>query len=99
VSGDGYSYTTISARLGEPTLIDLSFYLDEHARVEVLGAENGRPFLSISHGDVSVVISPRRESRTALDAQIARKVADQAALYADEVERLCAAHETDSAAA
>ena len=58
--------------------------------IEFYGAEpGGRPFLSVSHGDVSVHIGPRTDAEvTAEDARIARKLADQAASYAAEVERL-----------
>ena len=76
-----YSFTTLSARPGEPVRVGMSFYLDELARIEVYEATpNCRPFLSISHGDVSVNIGPRTDAEvTAEDARIARTLADLAA--------------------
>ena len=55
---DGYTYTTISTRPGEPTRIAVSFYLDAAAWIVVPGAGTDRPHLSISHGDVSVTDRP-----------------------------------------
>lgn len=89
----GYTYTSISARPGEPPRVGVSFYLDEDAWIAVAGAGTDRPHLHIAHGDVSVAISTRTEMVTADDAKIARNVADQAATYAAEIERLAAANE------
>jgi hypothetical protein len=86
---EGYSYTTISAHPGEPVKVAVSFYLDHHAWIAACGAENGRPHLAVSHGDVAVSIAPaRRGEVTAEDARIARELADEAARYAAEIERL-----------
>ena len=91
----GYTYTSISARPGEPTRIGVSFYLDEDVWIAVAGADTDRPHLHIAHGEVSVAIGTRTEMVTAGDAKIARHLADQAASYAAEVERLAAANEAD----
>jgi hypothetical protein len=86
---DGYSYATISASKGEPTRISVSFYLDDRAWIAVCGdQEKGRAHLYISYGDVSVTIAPVPGEVTARDVRIARTLADQAAAYAAEVERL-----------
>jgi hypothetical protein len=89
VSG-GYTYTTISARPGEATRFGVSFYLDADAWIVVPGAGTDEPHLTIAHGDVSVSIGPRTGEVTAEDAQIARTLAEQAAIYAAEIERLAA---------
>lgn len=94
---DGCTYTTLSAHPGEPVRVGVSFYLDELAWIAVPGIGAGRPHLSISHGDVSVAILPSSpEEITAEDARIARALADNAATYAAEVERLCAARKASS---
>jgi hypothetical protein len=98
MSDGSYTYTTISAHPGEPTRIGVFFYLDEHARISAY-TEAERPFLSVSHGDVSVSISPRAAGLTARDAEIARQFADQAAKYAAEVERRLAVQASGPAAA
>jgi len=100
MSGDGYTYTTISAGPGEPTHITVSFYLDDAAWITVYGAGKGRPQLGIAHGEVSVNIAPRAEGiGTAEDVRIARTLADKAAAYAAEVERLAASTDAGPAAA
>ena len=43
--------------------VDTAFYLDENAHIHVIGAGTDRAFLSIDHGEVSVVISPRADVR------------------------------------
>ncbi len=83
-----YTHTTISAGPDEPTRIGVCFYLDEQSAVGLGGAGTSHPFLSVMHGDVWVRISPRTQDVTAADAVIARKLADQAVLYAAEVGRL-----------
>jgi hypothetical protein len=89
--GEGSTYTTISARPGEAPQIGVSFHLDRGAWIAVCGVEAGRPHLSILHGDVSVRITPcSPDAVTADDAPTARLLADQAATYAAELERLCA---------
>ena len=95
---EGYSYTTLSSHPGQPVRVRVSFYLDERAYIEFYGAEQGgRPFLSISHGDVSVSIGPCSDAEvTAEDARIARTLADLAASYAAEIERLSGTTKADS---
>jgi hypothetical protein len=91
---DGYTYTTMSAQPGEPTRVGVSFYLDRHAWITVSGVEAGRPGLSIAHGDVSVRVGPSDpDAVTEQDARIARSLADQAATYAAEIERLSAGND------
>ena len=89
----GYTYTTIINRRGEPTRITVSFYLDADAWITVPGADSETPFLSIVHGDTSVRIGPRADQVTSEDVAIARNLANQAATYAAEIERLAAASE------
>lgn len=87
----GYSYITLSGGPDEPVQAGVSLRLDDRARIAVLHAESGRPFLDVAYGDVSVSISPMMDQATAEDARIARRLADQAAAYAAEVEQLSAA--------
>jgi hypothetical protein len=94
---DGYTYTTISARPGEHPRIGVAFYLDEHAWITVPGTDEGRPHLHIAHGEVSVSISPPDETVTAQDVVIARRLAEQAAEYAAEIQRLREHQQADSA--
>jgi hypothetical protein len=96
---EGYAYTTISARPGEPTRVTVSFYLDQHSWIAVPGIKNGKPHLNITHGEVSVSIGPSAEQVTAQDALLARTLADKAARYAAEVERLCPADDGSGPAA
>ena len=91
----GYTYTTIITRPGEPTRIGVSFYLDADAWITVPGAGTDQPHLTIAHGEVSVRIGPRTDQVTSEDAKIARNLADQAASYAAEIERLAASDEAD----
>ena len=58
--------------------------------IDTYGRGTGSPHLGISHGEVSVSISPVPGRASAEDARIARELADKAAVYAAEVERLCA---------
>jgi hypothetical protein len=96
----GYSYTTLSAGPGEPVRVGVSFCLDEQAWIVVCGIEAGRPHLTVEHGDVSVRFAPRSDTViTAEDARIARKLADQAASYAAEVERLSGTGNPDGSGA
>lgn len=88
MSQASYTHTTISAGPGEPTRIGVSFYLDDTATIHLISAGTDKPFLSLMHGDVSVRINPRTEGLTAADAAFARNLAELAARYADEVERL-----------
>ena len=90
--GEGYSYTTLSARRGQAVRVGVSFYLDGRAWIAVPGAGTDKPHLHISHGDVSAGFSPCDPGQvTAEDARIARELADKAAEYAAEIERLHAA--------
>jgi len=89
---DGYTYTTLSAHLGQPVRIAVSFHLDGQAWFAVPGAETDTPHLHISHGDVSADFGPCAHGTvTAEDARIARELADKAAEYATEIEQLHAA--------
>jgi hypothetical protein len=89
--GKGYSYTTISAQPGQTAQIRVSFYLDEQAWITVPGTGTAAPHLQLSHGAVSVTVSPAAEAVTAQDAQIACALADAAARYAAEIQRLYSA--------
>ena len=86
----GYAYTSISAGPGEPARIGVSFYLDHRALIGAYGRGTGSPHLGVSLGEVSVSISPVPGRASAEDARMARELADKAAVYAAEVERLCA---------
>jgi hypothetical protein len=86
----GYGFTTISVKSGEPATVGLSLYLDGAAWIEVYGAGAGKPYLNIAVGGASVNIAPQRQGITAADARIARRLADEAAVYAAEIERLSA---------
>jgi hypothetical protein len=89
----GYTYTTIQAGPGEPVRIGVLCYLDDAASIRVCGQGDDRPHLWIAHGDVSVSILPTLGQVTEADARIARDLADKAAAYAAEVERLRTEHE------
>jgi hypothetical protein len=93
----GYTYTTIAARREQPTKITVSFYLDEDAWIVVPGAGTDNPHLTIEHGDVTVRVAPRSEAVTREDATIARRLADQAAEYAAEIERLASRQQAEDA--
>jgi hypothetical protein len=95
VSGGGYTFTTLSSRPGEPVQVGVSFHLDHQAWIAVPGLGSGEPHLAISHGDVQVNICPRPGGVTAADARIARCLAEKAAAYAAELERLCAVNDAD----
>jgi hypothetical protein len=87
----GYAYTTISTDPGEPARIGVSFYLDEQAWIIVVGRDTDRPHLSVSLGEVSVRFGMTPDAVTAEDARMARSLADHAAIYAAEVERVVTA--------
>jgi hypothetical protein len=94
----GYTYTTISARPGEATRVNTSFYLDADTHVEVIGTSSDRAFLSIEHGPVSVAIGPRANVQlTDQDITLVRRLAEQSARLLAEVERIHA-NQTDQAA-
>jgi hypothetical protein len=89
--GEGYTYTTLSGGPDQPVRIQVSFYLDAEAWIRVPGTGTGEQLLSISHGYASMSVGPAKAGVvTAEDARIARTLADQAAVYAAEVERLAA---------
>ena len=86
---DGYAYTTINVSKDEPTHIGVSFHLDDHAWIAMCSdPAKGRAHLSIAYGDVTVTSAPVPGEVTARDVRMARTLADQAAAYAAEVERL-----------
>jgi hypothetical protein len=88
----GGTYTTLSADLGQPVRVGVSFHLDGRAWIAVPGTGTGKPHLHVSHGDVMVRFCPRDSGAvTGEDARIARELADKAAEYAVEIERLHAA--------
>ncbi len=96
---EGYTYTTISVHPGKPATVGMSLYLDGGAWIEVCGASKDKPHLNISVGEASVNICPQPQGITAADARIARRVADKAAAYAAEVERLAAGSEAGASEA
>jgi hypothetical protein len=89
---EGYSYTVIRAQPGEPVKVAVSFYLDQRARIDAYpGHGRSAPHLGVQLDDASVSIGPAHPGQvTAEDAQIARRLADQTAAYAAEIERLAA---------
>jgi hypothetical protein len=86
----GYSYATISAARDEPTLISVAFHLDDQAWFAVCGDRDKRQVhLTVSYGDVSATFAPAVPGEvTERDVRIARTLAEKAAEYAAEVERL-----------
>ena len=94
----GYSYTTIVSGADEPTRIELSFRLDDAAWIKVCGLDNDQPQLCIRHGHTSVDFMPTAGRVTEADARTARELADQAAIYAANVERLKAEQDARAAA-
>ena len=85
----GYTYTVITSRPGDAMDVRTSFYLDETADIQVIGAGTDRAFLAIDHGEVSVNIGPRTNVRlTDTDVDLIRRLADQTAALLVEVERL-----------
>jgi hypothetical protein len=96
----GYAYTTLSAAPGEPVEVAVALYLDDRAWIVTCGAGKARPHLAVRFGDVAVSFSPASPGNvTPDDARIARRLADQAATYAAEIERLAAAGGPGGAAA
>jgi hypothetical protein len=93
----GYSYTTISSGANEPARVHVDFHLDDEAWIRACGHDDGKPQLSIHHGETGVVFAPTLGPITQADARLARELADQAAIYAAQVERLHAEHETRAA--
>jgi hypothetical protein len=100
VSG-GYTYTTIVAGPDEPVRIEVSFYLDDAARIRNYDTGRDRPQFGIQHGDVEVTFAIGHGRVSEDDARLARELADKAAIYAAEVERLraeCVARAANPAA-
>jgi hypothetical protein len=97
VSG-GYSYTSINSEPGKATRIGVSFHLDRAAWIAAVGLDSDRPHLTINHGDVTACIAPVPGPITQEGARIARELADQAALYADALQRLANEHDPQAAA-
>ena len=93
----GYTFTTITGGPEEPTRIEGSFYLDDAARIRLYGLDDDRPQLGIAHGHVEVTFHPGGGRVTEDDARLARELADKAATYAAEVERLRAEHDARAA--
>ena len=93
---DGYTYTTISARPGERPGSRWRSTSTSTPGSPCPAADEGRPHLHIAHGEVSVSISPPAGTVTAEDVVIARRLADQAAEYAAEIERLREHQQADS---
>ena len=73
--------------------VRVSIYLDSAAWVCVPGPREPAAPL-VEHGDVSVSFSPPPGDISAEDARIARQLADRAAEYAADIERLSAANTT-----
>ena len=85
----GYTYTVITGRPGDAMDVRTSFYLDETANIQMIGAGTDRVFLAVDHGEVSVNIGPRANVRlTEADVDLIRRLADQSAALLAEVERL-----------
>jgi hypothetical protein len=93
----GYSYTTLSADRDLPVRVTVAFYLDDAAWLRVSGVGTDRPHLGVSYGDVSVTIGPVPGEVTGQDARVARRLADLAAEYAADVERLSKAPKSGAA--
>jgi len=58
--------------------------------VRAYGRDSGQPQLSIRHGSVCADVAPTPGQITEADTRAARELADQAAIYAADVERLYA---------
>jgi hypothetical protein len=93
----GYTYTTITGGLEEPMRIGVSFYLDSAAYIRNYGVGSERAQFGISHGDVEVTFAVPHGQASEEDARLARELADKAAIYAAEVERLHAVYEARAA--
>jgi hypothetical protein len=93
----GYTYTTITSGADEPVQITVAFHLDDTVWIRVCGQEEDRPQLCIRHGDVGVHFVPAPGPVTETDARTARDLADKAATYAAEVERLHTQQNTQAA--
>jgi hypothetical protein len=97
---EAYSHTTIYSRPGEPTHIGVSFLLDTTAWIAAIGVGKDRCHLHIDHGDVTVNIGPIDATQlTATDVTVARRLADAAATYLAECDRLLAEQATQTPAA
>jgi hypothetical protein len=94
----GYTYTSITSEPGQPMRIGVSFHLDRTAWIRAVGLDSERPHLTIDHGDVNAHVAPALGPITQTDAQIARELADQAALYADALQRLASTQDAEARA-
>jgi hypothetical protein len=84
MTGDRESHGAMRMYAGGGTVVSCCTYLDE------------APILTLFTGQMSVDISvPGRKAVTAAEAGFARDLADNAARFADECERLAAEHEDD----
>jgi hypothetical protein len=85
----GYSYTTITGHTDAPMRVRTSFYLDDTAHIELIGAGTDDAYLAIVHGEVSVQIGPRANVRlTDTDVELIRRLADQSTALLAEIERI-----------
>jgi hypothetical protein len=84
----GYSYTSIVSGVNETPRIEVSFYLDDAADIRVYGLGRDQVHLTVRYGQVGVDFSPTRGRITEADTRAARELANQAAIYAADVERL-----------
>ena len=94
----GYTCTTITTQPGKPARIGVAFHLDHTAWIRAISLDTDRPHLTISHGEVTAHLAAPLGPITTDSARIARDLADQAALYADALERLAAERTTTPAA-
>ena len=95
---DGYTYTTISARPGERAP-DRGVVLPRRARLDHRARHRRRQAAPAHRARRRVGVASARaaETVTAEDVVIARRLADQAAEYAAEIERLAAHQQADDA--
>ena len=84
----GYSYTSITSAVDEPTRIEVSLYLDEAACIQVYGLGRDQVHLTVRYGQVGVDFSPTMGRITEADTRVARELASQATIYAADLERL-----------
>ncbi|MDP9863370.1 MULTISPECIES: hypothetical protein [Streptosporangium] len=92
-------YTHASVSLDEHgTQLNVSFHTPE-VSVAVLGAQRERPFLSLSTAEATVTITTTGAGPvTEQDVTLARKIADAAARYLADCERLHTERRAASAA-
>ena len=96
MSGDGYTYTTLTGRPGQEMRVDTTFYLNETAYIRVVGAGTDRAFLALDQGAVSVAISARHDVQlTHQDVNLVRSLAEASARLLAEVERIHTEQQAD----